>query len=97
MTEVKSIIMVGIEAHACILNTALDLLETGYDVHVIADGVSARSQVDRKFALERMRDAGAFITTSECSILALAGGSHHPKFKDLQKIIWESAPDSNLL
>jgi len=97
MKELKSVILVGIETQACILNTTLDLLESGYDVHVIADGVSSRSQVDRKFALERMRDAGAFITTSECSILALAGGSHHPRFKDLQKIIRDPAPDSDLL
>lgn len=97
MKDVKSIILVGLETQACVLNTTLDLLESGYDVHVIADAVSSRSQVDRKFAFERMRDVGAFITTSECAILALAGGSHHPKFKDLQKIIWDSAPDSDLL
>ena len=49
------------------------------------------------FAIERMKNAGAYITTSESMILMLAGGSHHPKFKELQKIIWDSAPDSGLL
>jgi len=97
LPDLKSVLIVGIEAHVCVQNTVLDLLESGYDVHVIADGVSSRSQVDRKFALERMRDVGAFITTSECAILSLAGGSHHPSFKQLQAIIKESAPDSCLL
>ncbi len=73
MKELKSVILVGIETQACILNTTLDLLESGYDVHVIADGVSSRSQVDRKFALERMRDAGAFITGQA---LSPNGGVH---------------------
>lgn len=49
------------------------------------------------YALERMRDSGAFLTTSESVILGLAGGSAHPLFKQLQKIIWESAPDTGLL
>ncbi len=44
-----------------------------------------------------MKDAGAYITTSEAAILQLAKGSHHPKFKELQKIIWDPAPDSGLL
>ena len=44
-----------------------------------------------------MKDMGAFITTSESIILTLAEGSDHPKFKDIQKIIWDAAPDSGLL
>ena len=66
-------------------------------MHVIADAVSSRSMVDRMFALQRMKEAGAFITTSEGMILTLCGGSDHPEFKKLQKIIWDAAPDSGLL
>ena len=51
----------------------------------------------RMFAIQRMKDAGAYITTSESMILMLAKGSNHPKFKELQKIISDSAPDSGLL
>lgn len=49
------------------------------------------------YAFKRVRDSGAFLTTSESVILGLAGGSLHPLFKELQKIIWLSAPDTGLL
>lgn len=48
-------------------------------------------------SLQRMKDAGAFITTAEAIILGLAEGSDHPKFREIQKIIWDAAPDSGLL
>lgn len=95
--EVKVIVLCGIEAHVCIQQTALDFLEAGMDVHLVVDACSSRSMTDRMYAFERLRDAGAFLTTSEAVILGLAGGSCHPSFKQLQKIIWESAPDTGLL
>ena len=49
------------------------------------------------FAIQRMKDAGAFVTTSESMILSLVQGSDHPKFREIQKIIWDAAPDSGLL
>lgn len=53
--------------------------------------------VDRMFAFERMKAAGAWLTTSESVILGLVGDSSHPKFRDCQKLIMQSAPDSGLL
>ena len=50
-----------------------------------------------RFALSRLRDVGAFLTTSECVILGFAADSSHPKFKGLQKIVMKSAPDTGLL
>ncbi|CAK8695405.1 isochorismatase domain-containing protein 2-like [Clavelina lepadiformis] len=96
-TETKSIILCGIETQACILKTTTDLLERDYDVHVVADAVSSRSQVDRLFALTTMRQMGAFITTSETVLLQLMGDAKHPKFREAQKLITTSAPDSGLL
>ncbi|XP_071954817.1 isochorismatase domain-containing protein 2-like [Antedon mediterranea] len=93
----KSVILCGIETQACIQQTTLDLLERDFDVHVIADGCSSRSMVDRMFAFERMRQSGAFITTSEAMLLQLLKDSKNPKFKDVQKLIMTSAPDSALL
>lgn len=92
-----TVVLCGIETHACILQTTLDLLERGYSVHVVADAVASRSHVDRVYALERMRHLGAFITTSECAVLSLAPDAAHPKFRQLQKVIWTPAPDSGLL
>nr|CAB3256965.1 isochorismatase domain-containing protein 2, mitochondrial-like [Phallusia mammillata] len=93
----KSVILCGIETQACILKTTTDLLERDFDVHVVADGVSSRSQVDRLFALATMRQMGAFITTSETVLLQMMGDSKHPKFKEAVKLIGTTAPDSGLL
>lgn len=93
----KSILLCGIEAHICVQYTALELLNLGFDVHIIADAVSSRTQVNRKFALERLRQSGAFITTSESAIFGLLGDSDHPKFREVQKMVMEVAPDTGLL
>ncbi|XP_075797852.1 isochorismatase domain-containing protein 2A isoform X2 [Microtus pennsylvanicus] len=78
-------------------NTALDLLERGLQVHVVVDACSSRSQVDRLVAMARMRQSGAFLSTSEALILQLVRDAAHPQFKEIQKIIKEPVPDSGLL
>ncbi|KAK0398496.1 hypothetical protein QR680_002621 [Steinernema hermaphroditum] len=96
-SDVKSVILCGIEAHVCIFHTALDLLEKGLSVHVVVDAVSSRSMTDRMFAYKQLEQAGAILTTSECVILGLVGDSTHPKFREVQKLIMQSAPDTGLL
>ncbi|XP_019356414.2 isochorismatase domain-containing protein 2 isoform X2 [Alligator mississippiensis] len=78
-------------------STALDLLERGLDVHVVADACSSRSQLDRLVAFTRLRQSGAFLTTSEGLVLQLVQDAAHPHFRQIQKIIKEPAPDSGLL
>ncbi|KAM5131879.1 isochorismatase domain-containing protein 2 [Mantella aurantiaca] len=95
--ERRSVILCGIETQACITSTTLDLLEKGFDVHIVADACSSRSQVDRLVALSRIKQSGAFLTTSEGVILQLLQDSSHPKFKQVQNLIMEPAPDSGLL
>uniref|UniRef100_A0A8C6EG12 Isochorismatase domain containing 2 n=1 Tax=Moschus moschiferus TaxID=68415 RepID=A0A8C6EG12_MOSMO len=77
--------------------TALDLLDRGLQVHVVVDACTSRSQVDRLVALSRMRQSGAFLSTSEGLILQLLGDAAHPQFKEIQKLIKEPSPDSGLL
>ncbi|XP_013794400.1 isochorismatase domain-containing protein 2-like [Limulus polyphemus] len=95
--EIKSVVLCGIETHVCVQGTALALLEKGFDVHVVVDACSSRSMVDRMFGFERIKASGAWLTTSESVILGLVGDAAHPKFKEVQKIIWDSAPDTGLL
>ncbi|XP_002124287.2 isochorismatase domain-containing protein 2-like [Ciona intestinalis] len=95
--KTKSVILCGIETQACILRTTTDLLDLNYEVHVVADAVSSRSQVDRMYAIATMRQMGAFITTSETVLLQLLGDAKHPNFREAQKLITTSAPDSGLL
>ncbi|KAF1329916.1 Isochorismatase, partial [Globisporangium splendens] len=84
-----SVILCGIEGHVCVLQTCLDLLDKGYEVHVIADAVSSSTAYTRSVSLERMRQSGAFITSVESSIFQLARDSKNPKFKDISKLIKE--------
>ncbi|XP_070535627.1 isochorismatase domain-containing protein 1-like [Ptychodera flava] len=93
----KSVILFGIEAHVCIQQTTLDLLSRGIDVHVVADACSSRSQMDRQFAYQRLRQAGAIITTSESVLLQLLGDKDHKDFKQVQGLIKVSAPTSGLV
>ncbi|XP_054169159.1 isochorismatase domain-containing protein 2-like [Oppia nitens] len=95
--DINSIILCGIETHVCVQGTALQALSDGYDVHIVVDGCSSRSLVDRMFGFDRVKAAGAWLTTSESVILGLVGDSSHPKFRDCQKLIMQSAPDSGLL
>jgi len=94
---VKQVVLCGIEAHVCVQGTCLQLLEKGYEVHVVVDGCSSRTLVDRMYAFDRMKASGAWLTTSESVILGLLGDSKHPKFRDCQKLIMTPAPDSGLL
>lgn len=95
--DIKSIVICGIEAHACVQQTVFDLIEKDYDVHVVVDACSSRSMVDRMYAFQRIKQVGAHLTTSESILLGLLKDAAHPKFKQVQKFIMESAPDSGLL
>ncbi|ELR48799.1 Isochorismatase domain-containing protein 2, mitochondrial [Bos mutus] len=77
--------------------TALDLLDRGLQVHVVVDACTSRSQVDRLVALSRLRQSGAFLSTSEGLIFQLVGDATHPQFKEIQKLVKEPSPDSGLL
>lgn len=79
--HLRSVLLCGIETHACIQTTALDLLDQGLQVHVVVDACTSRSQVERLVALARMRQSGAFLSTSEGLIIQLLGDASHPQFK----------------
>jgi nicotinamidase-related amidase len=95
--EINSIVLCGIEAHVCILQTAIDLRALNYEVFVVADAVSSRGHAERKYAFSHLKQANCWVTTTESVILSLTGGSCHPKFKELQKLIKEEGPDTGLV
>jgi nicotinamidase-related amidase len=77
----NQILICGIESHVCVMQTVLDLLDMGSEVHVIADAVSSQRSHDRSVALNRMQAAGAVLTTSESMMFDLLRDSRHEKFK----------------
>jgi len=85
--HIKSIVLMGIESHICVLQTSLDLLELGYDVHVLADGVSSCHEEEVPLALARMRQAGAQITTSESAAFQLMRDAGMGSFKAFAGLI----------
>ncbi|XP_065183446.1 isochorismatase domain-containing protein 1-like [Sycon ciliatum] len=90
--HVDSFVIFGIETQVCISQTTLDLLGDNHQVHVVADACSSRNLLDRKYALKRLRQSGAFITTSEALLFELLGGSKHPNFKEVQALVKDGAP-----
>jgi len=83
----KQAILVGIEAHVCVYQTALDLLADGIEVYVVADAVSSRTAENRDLALQALREEGAKIIPTETALFALQRDAANPGFKDLLKLI----------
>ncbi|MBN1437262.1 MAG: isochorismatase family protein [Sedimentisphaerales bacterium] len=81
------VLIVGIEAHICVSQTAHALLAQGFTCHVAADAVSSRKQIDYDIALARMRHAGITITTTEAAVMEMTQSSRHPNFKAISQII----------
>jgi nicotinamidase-related amidase len=84
---VGQIIVAGCEAHVCVLQTVLDLLAAGHLVAVAADAVGSRDPEDRAAAIERARQHGAEIVTSEMALFEWLRDSGHPKFREVQKLL----------
>lgn len=83
----QQFILVGIETHICVYQTAIALLEFGFEVFVAADAVSSRSPENKAWALQALRDAGATILPTESLLFALLRDAKDPAFKDLLKLI----------
>ncbi len=80
-------IVCGIEAHVCVSQTVHDLLADGIEVHVPADAVGSRHDIDYECGLERMVCAGAVVTTVESALFELLEHAGTPEFKAIQKLI----------
>ena len=83
----QTVLICGIEAHVCVQQTVIDLLETRFLPVVMADCVSSRSAADRDVALQRMSSEGAVISTSESILFELARVAGTATFKTISKLV----------
>jgi nicotinamidase-related amidase len=86
------VVVAGIEAHVCVLQTVLGLLEQGVDCHVCWECVSGRGAEYREWALARMQQAGAAITNHESVGFEWARTKDHPRFKEMSRLLKGGQP-----
>lgn len=79
----NTMLLCGMETHICVMQTALGALEQGYLVHVASDAVGSRAESNWKVGLERMRDAGCVISSTEMMMYELLRQSGSAAFKEL--------------
>ncbi len=85
--DVKNVFIFGIETHICVYQTALALLENGYNVFVVKDACASRETNEFKAGINLMEKEGAKILTTEMVIFELLKSSKHPNFKEVQFLI----------
>ena len=83
----SQIILAGMEAHICILQTALSLKHMGKQVYVVEDAIISRNAINKANALVRLREAGCVITNTESVLFEWLGNANHPAFKEVSKLI----------
>jgi nicotinamidase-related amidase len=84
----SSLILAGVEAHVCLMQTALHLIETDeFEVSIVCDASTSRTLSDRDAAFDRLASEGARLVTSEMVIFEWLGSAEHPKFKEIHALI----------
>jgi nicotinamidase-related amidase len=84
---IKQVVVCGVESHVCVLQTVLDLIAEGFQVHVVADAVSSRRKFDYEMALRRMESNGAEITLTESVLFELLNICGTEEFKSISKLV----------
>ncbi|ETS85402.1 hypothetical protein PFICI_03427 [Pestalotiopsis fici W106-1] len=90
----SEVVIVGIESHICVTQTTLDLLANGHKVYVLADGVSSCNKEEIPVALDRLRNEGAIVTTSESWMYECIGDAGITEFRDIIKLVKETSDDT---
>ena len=76
----------GIEAHVCVLQTCLDLIHNGFQVHLITDAITSRVEHNKQVAVEKMKQAGVIISSTETILFEMAYTAGTEEFKKLQQL-----------
>ena len=81
------VLLIGIEAHICVYQTAVDLLSAGLHVEVVTDGVSSRTEANKQVALDKLATAGVELTSVEMCLFELMQTAAHPGFRQIAQLI----------
>lgn len=82
-----TVVIAGVEAHVCLLQTALGLIDDEFDVWVVTDACGSRSERDRDAAFDRLAANGAELVSAEMVAFEWLGGADHPKFREALALI----------
>jgi len=85
----SQVVVTGMEAHVCVYQTVLGLLEDGYHVHLLSDAICSRNKNDYLRGVENANLAGAVVSTAEIVLFQMLKGSTHEQFKAISKLIKE--------
>jgi nicotinamidase-related amidase len=83
----RQVILVGMEAHVCVLQTAMDLRMSEYDVYVVEDAICSRRLENYQNALDRLRNSGVHVASAESAIFEWLVDARHEHFKAIQKLL----------
>ncbi len=89
---IRHVTIVGVEAHVCVAQTALDLIDMGFRVQIPADAVASRAVLDWSVSLRRLAGAGAIVTTSEAVLFEWLETADAPAFKAISGLVKEFTP-----
>jgi nicotinamidase-related amidase len=86
-------IVCGVEAHVCVNQTVVDLLDRGVEVHVVRDAVGSRTPESKEIGLHKAEQAGAIVSSVETALFELVGRAGTDQFKQVQRLVLEFAPN----
>ena len=87
--HIRHVTVAGVEAHVCVSQTAIELLDLGFRVQVPADAVTSRNRLDWEFALRRLEHAGAVVSTTEAILFEWLETADRPEFKGISAMVKE--------
>ena len=87
--EITQIAVCGVEAHVCVLQTSLDLLKNGFQVHMVCDAITTRIPYSKEIAIEKMKNAGVIPSSVETLLFEMAYTAGTEEFKKLQQLFKE--------
>ena len=83
----KNVLVCGVEAHVCVLQTCIDLKAMGFQPILVTDAIASRKESDKQIALQRAVQEGILLTTAESVLFELTVDSRHPKFKQISALV----------